>query len=400
MKIFENKKENKVRTVKLFGFPIYVDARTKQSREQSFLNGAVTTFCAWESGHKQASEKNIEILNCPFMRIVRDDYFIKEYIGGRFVKSVDLKERFKKRYFKHIDKHDDIYVLNANSGEIYLFLTYVAENFIKRNGSKNPLLVATKKYHIDLIKLLTPEIPYVYVKAMGRDIAYDDVVDIDDKRLFLLFCHKHFEYVERSILNKPVGESYYFVDICNRLNIKAQDLGYKKAVVSGIVQDSMLKKVKKTGLNLDKFVFVAPHARSCEEYDTEFWIELCKKLKEQGFDVFFNVAKGDRDPIRGCKYKTCKLTFSEAFALAQRSKQIVCLRSGLSELLTQADVPLHVIYTKFKNRTSFDEVSVERIFSGFGLKILPNINHTNLKEYNTGEMTEDAILEKIMAGCK
>ncbi len=397
MKIFENIREKKGRIVKLLGYPLYTDERTPSSREQKFLGGILRTYLSRKNPLTNHAEKSIEFFGKHLMEIIHDDYLIKEYFLGRLVRTIDTREEFKKRYFKYFDdKYDDIYVLDANSGEINLFLTYVATPFIKRNGSKNPLFVATKRYHIDLIQMFTPEIPYVYIKSMSKNTPGHDVTSFDNKRLFVLFPYEHLRGIEDEIMNKPIGEAHYFTDIYKRLNIEPKDLSYNRAGVSKPVRDSMLEKVSNIGLNLENFVFVSPHAYSCYELDCKFWIELCEELKKQGMDVFFNISKADKNIIEA-DYKTCELTFNEAFALAQMSKQIVCLRSGLSELLLQAGVPLHIIYTKFKNRKVFEEIPTEKAMSGFGLRVLPGVDLENLKEYDSSKVSSDEILENILS---
>lgn len=396
MKIFENEKKHGTRTLKVLGCPLYVDTKTQNSREQSFLNGLIKTSHHWERGCHDYSEKSFELIGRSFMRIVRNESHKYYLIGGRLVKTIDPKKRFERRYSKYIDKiHDDVYVLNSRSGECYLFLAHVIESFMKHNGSKMPLLVATTKYHVDLIQMLIPEIPYIFVKSMGDKILYD-AMTMGDQRLFTLFTRKHFWSVEENIRIKPIGESHYFADMLARLNVTTEDLSYRRPEVSWSTQNSMIEKVKKIGLNLENFVFVAPHAHSCAEYDAEFWIGLCERLKDRGIDVFFNISATDEGLISGCQYKTCELSFSEAFALARMSKLIVSLRSGMSELLTQAGVAQHVIYTKFRERGyPLDGTSAERIMAGFSLKSTPNVKHENIKEYNTDEFSSETILESI-----
>ena len=82
-----------------------------------------------------------------------------------------------------------------------------------------------------------------------------------------------------------------------------------------------------------------------------------------------------------CEYKTCFLTYSEAFALAKLSKKIISLRSGFAELLTQANVPMDILFTKFGGRSSIDDMTIEQVHEGFNVLKLPKVNNGLIKEY-------------------
>jgi hypothetical protein len=273
---------------------------------------------------------------------------------------VSLLNIFKKEYFKYFDKkYDDIYILRANSGEIYLTLTYLIDALIKKNGSKNPLLVATQKYHVDIIKMICPDIPYVYSKKWHIRIN-GTTFNIDNFRFFLLFDSRHFKQVELDIKENPLGQHHYFKSILNKLELTENDISMRKMVVPPEDERSMLDKIAKIGLNINNFVFLAPEAQSCKLYDEDFWVELINRFQEKGVDVFVNLVEDDIK-LKGAKdYKTCDLTFSEAFALAKHSIKIVSLRSGFTEFLLQTDVPIDVLYTKFRHRTFFDDMDVSK----------------------------------------
>ena len=131
----------------------------------------------------------------------------------------------------------------------------------------------------------------------------------------------------------------------------------------------MLNKVKKTGLNLENFVYIAPDASSCElENSKEYWVNIAERFKD--FDIFWNTTKSAPE---GAKH--CNLKVAEAFALAKHAKKIIALRSGFSELLTQTGVPIEIIYTKFR-RSMINDISADLVLKGFSLKKLPLIENS------------------------
>lgn len=394
MKIFEYIREENERTAKLFGIPVMKQTSDYMTSEryQEFLGGLITTR-KLNSKESDSSNKEIKILGKSIIkRIEEDNYRIYSFLGKEY-KKVSLLKEFKKLYFKYFDKeYDDIYILRANSGEIYLTLTYLIDSLIKKNGSKRPLLVATKKYHIDMIKMICPDLPYVYIKNFNLKVV-GTTFKIDNFRFFMLFDSVHFRQVEINIKSNEVGKHHYFKSILNKLDMNEEDLQMRKINVLHSAEQSMLEKVNKVGLNINKFIFLAPEAQSCKLYDDDFWVILVNKLQEIGYDVFVNLVGKDIKLKNTIDFKTCDLSFAEAFALAKRAKKIISLRSGFTEFLLQTDVPIDVLYTKFRHFTDMD---CYRIMSGFGIKYIPFVNAAKIQEFNMFEISPKECIEKIL----
>lgn len=379
VKIFTYEKHNNYRKFTIFGIPLYsrmVEYNTN-TRIQSFLFDLIKTI---KTGDIYAINTNKKIqlfgLNVLSREIRKND--IQWKFLGINTKHDNLFNKFKKKYFKYFDKkHDDIYLLNANSGEAYLFLTYCLDACIKKYGSKNPLLVATKPYHIELIKMICPDIDYIYIKRFNM-IVKSETVDfrIDNFRFFQTFSHKHFMQAEIDIKNDETA--HYFKSILEEFNLTQQDIETRETLEIMSSVKSMLEKVKEINLNLDKFVLMAPEAHSCTLINNEYWIELINKYKNEGYDVFVNLV-GDEIDLTGADYKTCYLTYSEIYSLAKRAKKIIMLRSGLTELFLQTNVPMEVLYTKFRDRILINSMEVEQVKRGFSLKNIP-YNHNFLIE--------------------
>lgn len=401
MKIYEYKRGENERTALIFGIPVMKqtsDYMTSE-RHQEFLGGLITTT-KLNSKESDSSNKEIKILGKSVIkRVEENNYRVYSFLGKEY-KKISLLKEFKKLYFKYFsNEYDDIYILRANSGEIYLTLTYLIDSLIKKNGSKKPLLVATKKYHIDMIKMICPDLPFVYIKKLNLKVV-GDTFKIDNFRFFLLYDSIHFRKVEIDIKENELGKHHYFKSILDRLNMSEDDLKMRKMNVLHSAEQSMLEKVEKTGLNLNKFVFLAPEAQSCKLYDEDFWVVLINKLQEMGYDVFVNLTEKDIKLKNAIDFKTCELSFAEAFALAKKAKRIVSLRSGFTEFLLQTDVPIDVLYTKFRHRHIFNDMAVEYVLSGFGLSELPNVNKNLLFEFNMSEVENNNVIDKIINNVK
>lgn len=397
MKLYEYIKGENERTAKLFGFPIMEqtsDYMTAQ-RIQNFFGGIISTFKV-NDPYDTSSEKDIKVLGHSIIKRIEKDNYRRYYINGIEVKKLSLLKEFKKQYFKYFDKqYDDIYILRANSGETYLTLTYILDVLIKRNGSKNPLLVATLPYHVDMIKMIYPQIPYIYTKKLRINLAGDSF-QIDNFRFFLLFASPHFKQVEYDIKHNPLGEHHYFKSILKRVNITNSDISMRKITIPFEAEQSMLNKIAKTGLNIDNFVFLAPEAQSCKLYDEDFWCELINQFQARGYDVFINLVDNEVKLKEAVGYKTCYLTFAEAFALAKRSQRIVSLRSGFTEFLLQTGVPIDVLYTKFRHRHFFDDMDIYHVMSGFGITKIPFVNKSKIREFNMYELSPKECIETIL----
>lgn len=397
MQIFEYIKNENTRTAKFLGIPIMEQTSDYMTaeRHQSFLGGLVTTV-KLNDIYTERSNKNIKIFGKSIIRRTEEDNFRHYYIFSKKLYSISLIEEFKKQYFKYFNKeHDDIYILRANSGEAYLTLTYIINTLLKRNKSKKPLLVATQEYHIDMIKMICPNIPYIFINKLKMKISEDNF-RIGNFNFHLLFSGRHFKQVEMDIKSNKLGKHHYFKSILNRLNMTEDDIQINKAKPLLDAEKSMISKIKGINLNLEKFVFIAPEAQSCKLYDEDFWVLLINKFKSNGYDLFVNLVE-DEIKLKGAiDYKSCYLTYSEAFCLAQLAKKIVSLRSGFTEFLLQTEIPIAVLYTKFRHRHFFDDMDIYHVMSGFSITQIPFVDKTRIQEFNMYETSQKECLETIL----
>lgn len=360
----------------------YTEKKTDNpiTRHQSFMGGFITTHKVQDEFGVH-SDKVIKFLNIPLVKRTEFENIRKWYIFGLKVREKSVAKDFQNKCLKLSDKkYDIVFYLNSNSGETFLFLTYIMDCLIKKNNSKNPFIIATKPYHTELIKMICPEIPYKLVKRRTRVININDF-SCENKNFYIIFPHKYFVQVELDIKNNPIGSKHFFDLMLERFDIKREDLHKREISIPEEIKKSAFEKAKASGLNLDKFIFIAPEAISCEPPSKEFWKEIINKYKNDGFDIYMNIT--DRaSNIENADYKTCDLTFSEAFALSTKAEKIIMLRSGLTELIIQSGVETDIFYTKFKQRYQFNDMCVERVMSGFGIMKIPDIPNNKIHEYN------------------
>ena len=76
--------------------------------------------------------------------------------------------------------------------------------------------------------------------------------------------------------------------------------------------------------------------------------------------------------------------------LAQLSKGVIGLRSGLTEIFSQFDLSMHILYTE-----TFG-IEAEKFIKLYSLKEYPNANRKMIFEYDTMEYNENEIINKII----
>lgn len=397
MKLFEYVKEENKRIFRILGFTVLKQTSDYMTadRYQEFLGGLITTYKI-KNQTTQYSEKEIKLFGKSITRRYEEDNYRTYFFAGKEYRKVSILDEFKKKYFRYFNKdHDDIYILNSNSGEAYLTLAYIIDSLIKKNGSRNPLLVATQKYHMDLIEMICPDIPHVYIKKIRLNLMGSHF-EIDNHRCFMLYDGPHFIQVEADIRTSELGKAHYFQAILSKLQIDRTELRTRKLQVLPEAERTMLGKIRKTGLNLEKFVLIAPEAKSCKLYDAAFWCEMIDKFQAKGYDVFANIVDNEIELASTKQYKSTFLSYSELYALARYAKKIVSLRSGLTEILVQAGKPTDVLYTKFRERHIFNEMDTAHVLSGFSLMPLPHVNENTVREFNMAEIQPQPCLDLIL----
>jgi len=246
------------------------------------------------------------------------------------MKEVFLLASFYKEYFQYLPQgYDDVFILHSNSGEVYCFLAYLAKSFINKNNAKNPLFVATKPYHEDIIEMYFPKARSVYYDMYLKEPRLGQLGDnweYAGHKFWQIFSPRHFNTV-----NSNLGSVHYFDAMLKTLNLTREDASKPAPKLAQRYKTNASKIAEKIGLDIDNFVIIAPEALTAKEFPSAFWNNLVKELYNNGYDVFINSVKSSS--IKG---KTCNLSFSELFALAGFSKAVVSLRSGISEFLIPA----------------------------------------------------------------
>lgn len=354
------------------GVPILTIENKNNYRIQNFLFNLIKTK---KTNTDIKEEKIFNFCGINFSKRIIENDVCEYYFLGILIKKFHLADFLYKKYLKQIKyDYDDIYLLNSNSGELYLFFAFICRSFLEKNNSKKPLFIATKKYHVDLLKMYYPDANYIFINNTNFKTQSNKWTK-NGHNIYLIFSGNYFEKVEFEIKNNKSGFTHYLDNILLNLNLKKEDCKFIKPQISEKIINSVNQKIQQLQLKDDNFIILAPEAITCEKLPLNFWNNLAQNLKELGFDLYVNITNS-KNIIEGCKHSD--LNLQEIFYLAQKAKAIISLRSGLSEFLVPTETPNISIYTNFKKKA----ISVDKILSGFSIKKHPDAFKYNIEEIN------------------
>lgn len=388
-KIFSDLRTQKGRCIKLFCFKLFEEFNNETFRLQKFCGGFITTKKIFSPARER---KVLKILNIPISeRIIANDK-LQYKIFNCPIKKINLPDIFYKKYLKDVQyEYDDVYILHANSGETYLFFAYFAKTLLNKNNSQKPLFIATQNYHVDILKMYLPNANVIYLKNFYTKTKSDKWL-VNGHNCYMIFSRVHFSNIEKSIYKKEIGQVHYLDSINKTLEISEKDYTKPIVKISQEVKQTLNDKIKPLNLNLQNFVIIAPEAQTCEELPTSLWKNIVKELQKRGFDIFLNIVDKNSS-IEGCK--TVFLNYQEAFALAQKAKAVISLRSGFTEFLLPTEIPNITVYTKFRKRKKL-AFSVEKTISAFSMHKFPFINHDLVCELNIDDFDHEKDLLKTI----
>lgn len=337
----------------------------KNKSENDYIKKSFFLGIIYYKKNLQNYDKEMRVFGLPFWKKKVKQGYEKFYLfGAVYFKKSSHKLLYDAVLGKIDEKYKHIYINFNCSGETYLFLSYI-------NPPENSVFVATKKYHMDLCRMMHPQIDCIYLPNLASLRVIDDVYQetYKKKHFFNILPFQHFIKLENEL---RTGQNiHYCKEICNTMGIDYSTT-VKLPVIPEETKSHTFKKAERISLNLDNFVFLCPESQSNKKPKDNFWVDLTNKLHAEGYDVFINQLQLNPDFGIG---KTCYLTFDEAYYLASVSKKIIGLRSGFIEMLTSIkNVPITCYYTDFKNRGKLKSVDAETVLKGFTLKKLPNVN--------------------------
>lgn len=319
-----------------------------------------------------AESQKFKIFNIAIVERIEDLDEIEIKICGLRIKSINKLDAVKKQLARAIPQnYNKIFILKSNLGEAYLFLKYMLNKLINKNDTT--LIVATKPSHLQLVKMLAPKISCTLIPNIKYEIN-NKSFKINNQTYYIAFPLKFYIDTETKFRNK--NNNSYLSEMLNYFKISQENKhDINKIKISDKTKQQVQFYAKKR--NLGKFIFISTDANTCKNVSKKFWSKLEKKLNTK---VIKNIPNKDLDFV---------------YYLASKADAKITLRSGLSEILSESGNPHIILYTGFKKRYRFPQMSKSQVLNNYSIKDI-DLNRNNIHELEYSSLYENEIIEKIV----
>lgn len=399
MKILNIKKENEdIRKISFLGLPIY-KKRIYENRsiKIKILFGLIKIIT-----DRYFQVVNVKLLWFCLIKFVFDGINFQCYLFGKL--RLLLTKPPMKYYYNIIDQliekypnYKNYYLIYAGMGEVYV-LSYHLKSLLNNDGFEDYIIIGNREYHKKIARLFDKNLNIVSYSSVLQMCGIPLHKLIYKNRNFIIPFSSEFGRAYQKYLETVEGANYYH--------------GLKNVLKLGDVErciqiddNERILNIIKYVLN-NKFIFVSPEAVSVEPTDNVFFKQICKKIKDMGFEVFLNIMDL-KNYIEGT-YQIY-LDAEEAIQLAKYSSGIITMRSGFSECLSSLKLPMFVIYT---NSTIIHQLYKKSLFTNidkdfkklfmqqkssylkkiWSLKEYPNVNKDLIFEYDYNEYQDKNVL--------
>lgn len=263
------------------------------------------------------------------------------------------------------------FIFRSNSGEIALLLMFFWKQLLERNEIKHReqvVVLCTKQYHQDMLKLYFPEIRSVVLNPKILSFVHDDL-EAGEWYVHMCFPGKYFVQMESNFDSGPVNYlewmgRWFGLSVQSPERPDAEELNNALISARGKLtkeqNDALMDKSSKglailalesvTSSNLDEWL------------KNQIRSEISKK-----FVVLEN---------------SNKFSYPEIYGIATKAKKLIALRSGLVDFLSNAGIELYIYYTSFRNRNvNVSYRSAKQVLDLYSIKWIPLENTRNAQEY-------------------
>lgn len=356
------------KTKTIFGIPLYRKYRAEKALKRVFLGGIYREIVTFED-YGEASRQS-SLLGIPVWGRKLNQQTISWHIGSSFIVkkisiakelSFQLDSIFSKMPVRPVNVRKHIFIFWANSGEIALLLMFFWKPLLKRYGIRDPeevVVLCTKQYHQDMLRLYFPEIRSVVAKPKVLRYVLDDM-DADEWQVHMCFPGKYFARFEASVNSVPINylewmSKWFKLQVCPP--IKPNEKEFNKAFNSAI---NKLFLEQKNALN-DKaekgLAILALDSFSSYSLDDKF-----KQIISSNVSSKYVVLEN-----------SSKFSYPEIFAIATKAKMLIALRSGIVDFLVNSGIEMYLYYTGFSDRGfNTPPKSAESVLRLFSIKSIP-----------------------------
>lgn len=263
----------------------------------------------------------------------------------------------------HKLRGNTILLVQSNSGETLLLANILHNNLLPEFDH----IYFTSSYQKEIFDMYLRNYTYSYInnRALHRPIKSE--YSLNDKHV-MCFLGNDF-WLEYFLPDKHIKEA-----ALEFLNIDKSIFKYSQPHIPAEEISRVKNKLSALGIDVNNFIFINSSTSSMTDFPPGEFTRLCRELREYGYGILINNAESKKI-----------FSFKEIIISAGLTKQIISLRSGLTEILCLYDIPIHAIYTKG---------SIENFNEHYSL-LKYGFNNPYVIEYNYDETTTDLILQNV-----
>lgn len=365
------------KTKTILGIPLYRKYRAEKGLKRVFLGGIYREIVTFED-YGEASRQS-SLLGIPVWGRRLNQQAISWHIGSSLIVkkisiakelSFQLDSIFSKMPVRPVNGRKHIFIFWANSGEIALLLMFFWKQLLKRYEIRAPeevVVLCTKQYHQDMLRLYFPEIRSVVSKPKILRYVLEDL-EAGDWYVHMCFPGKYFAQFESNVSSAPVNylewmSRWFNLNVGNpaKPNKKELTIAFNSAI------DKITKEQKNAllGSGEKRLVILSLDSFSSAEINAQLKEEIYIKLSSK-YVILEN---------------SPKFTYPEIFAIATKAKMLVALRSGLVDFLINSGIETYLYYTDFIDRGfNTPSRSSDEVLKLFSIKSIPLSNAMNSRE--------------------
>lgn len=374
------------KTKRVCGVPLYRKYRAEKALKRDFLGGLYREIVTFED-YGEASRQS-SFLGIPIWGRKLDQQAISWHIGSSFVLkkisvsnklSLELNSIFTGLPVRPINGRKHIFVFWANSGEIALLLMFFWKQLLERYVIHDPqevVVMCTKQYHQDMLKLYFPEIRSVVAKPKILRYVLDDL-EAGDWYVHMCFPGRYFARFEDSVKGIPVNYLKWmskWFDLKVESPVKPNDQVLNRALDSAMEKLTQEQKdALKIGTKKGLAILALESFSSCSLED-----EFKQKVRSDASKEYVVLDNSSR------------FSYLEMFAVATKAKKLIALRSGLVDFLMNSGIDMCIYYTDFYDRGfNTPRKSADDVLKLFSVRCIPLFNAINSNEIIDGQQQRE-----------
>lgn len=293
----------------------------------------------------------------------------------RYYLPVPVYTILKKFYFNNFKSYHEHYLLQKIDGQNILLVqtnsgeTLLLANILRNKNTINKfdMICFTNQYQKEIFDLYFSVYKFAFITSRVLHRPRKSKYILKNKKITCCFGNDFWH--EYFLPDKHIKNA-----MLDFLQIDRNSFIYGMPLISEKEKDDIKNKLSQYKIQYDNFIFCNISAQSMSHLSNHDIKKLYTKLHEEGYDTFINDAIMEKE-----------FSLKEIFIVAGFAKQIVSLRSGLTELLCLYDIPIHTIYTNGTLNNFYEHYNLKE----YGFK------NNSVIEYQYNSHTIDLILKNI-----